>query len=309
MNYTTMNYCVLSTDNIHTLNGVIYIPVGTPKATVQIIHGMSEHIELYEEFMRILAENGYVVWIHDQLGHGKTAGSVNNLGFFAENDGDKFLVDDAFAFAKDLLKNYSGLKHILFGHSMGSFVARLCSEKYPETADFLILAGTGGSQKAAPFGLAFTELGSKVRGNDFRSELTQKAFFDMYNHEFKKEENDYSWLTRDTEVIKRHINDEYFNFTFSLKAMNDLVTLSTNCNSDEWFEKFRKDLPTLIISGEKDPVGDNGKGVMEVFKNLESHGVEDLSFKLYSECRHELLNELNKEEVFQDILHWIKNRI
>ena len=308
MKYTTVEHTAKSTDNIHILHGKIFIPIGTPKATVQIIHGMSEHTEIYEEFMGILAENGYVAFIHDQLGHGKTAGSVEKLGFFAEENGDVILVDDAYNFAAELLDSYKGLKHILFGHSMGSFVARICSEKYPEMADGLIMEGTGGSQKGSQFGLAITDFGSKVKGLDYKSELTQKVFFDIYNYEFKEEKNDYSWITRDKDIIQQHINDEYFNFTFSLKAMNDLVMLSTKCNSDEWFDNYRKDLPTLIISGEKDPVGENGRGVMEIFKNLESRGVGDLSFKLYSECRHELIHELNKEEVFEDILCWIGNR-
>ena len=279
MKYTTVEHTAKSTDNIHTLYGKIYIPIGTPKATIQIIHGMSEHTELYDEFMSILAENGYVAFIHDQLGHGKTAGSVDKLGFFAEENGDKILVDDAYSFAAELLESYKGLKHILFGHSMGSFVARICSEKYPEMADGIIIAGTGGSQKGSQLGLAITDLGSKVKGLDYKSELTQKVFFDIYNYEFKEEKNDYSWITRDKDIIEKHKNDEYFNFTF------------------------------LIISGEKDPVGENGRGVMEVFKNLEKREVSDLSFKLYSECRHELLNELNREEVFEDILCWIGNRI
>ncbi len=309
MKFTTEKYIVPSTDGIHYLNGIIYIPIGTPKATVQIIHGMSEHVELYEEFMGKLAENGYAAFIHDQLGHGKTAGSLDDLGFFAEKDGDVFLVDDAFAFSEDLLNSYRGLDHILFGHSMGSFAARICAEKYPQMADMLIIEGTGGPQKGASLGMAIAEFGSLIKGTDHRADLTQKVFYDIYNHEFKEEDNDFSWLTRDRETIERHTNDEYFNFTFSWKAMYDLMTLLTKCNSDEWFDNFRTDIPTLIISGEKDPVGENGKGVLEVFKRLEEKGVGDLSFKLYGDCRHELLNELNKNDVMNDILTWIDNRI
>ncbi|MBQ3970165.1 MAG: alpha/beta fold hydrolase [Clostridia bacterium] len=309
MNYTTVEHTAKSNDEQHTLYGKIYVPIGTPRATVQIIHGMSEHIELYEELSDKLAKQGFAVIIYDQLGHGKTAGALENLGFFAEENGDRILVEDAFGFVRELLEDYSGIPHILFGHSMGSFVARICAEKYPQMADALIIAGTGGPQKAAPLGLAITDLGSKVKGTEYRSDLTQKAFMDIYNTEFKEEKNDYSWLTRDPETILRHTNDERFNFTFSLKAMNDLVMLSTECNSEQWFDEYRKDLPTLIISGEKDPVGENGKGVMEVFKNLESRGVSDLSFKLYRDCRHELLNELNKEEIMDEIICWINNRI
>lgn len=309
MRFTVIERYVQSSDGIHNIHGKLYIPLGTPRATVQIVHGLSEYAGHYDEFMSFLAQRGFVVFAHDHLGHGQTADGADELGFIAEKNGDKYLVADAYNFAHELLENYKGLKHILFGHSMGSFVSRICSEIFPNMADLLILEGTGGPQPLAPLGLALSELGGMLRGPEYRSNIPQKLFVGRCNHCFRFEKSDYSWISRNAEYVKEVGEDDYRNFTFSVSGMHDLVMLSTECNSDEWFDNFRKDLPTLIISGEKDPVGDNGKGVYEVFKKLEDRGVEDLSFKLYRDCRHELLNELNKDEVMNDILCWIENRI
>lgn len=309
MDFITVERTVPSNDGIHTVYGKIYIPVGTPKATIQIVHGMSEHIGRYEDFMSFMASHGFAVFAHDHLGHGKTAGDNANLGFIAEENGDSLLVDDVKSYGDLFLKDYNGIPHIVFGHSMGSFISRIYCEKYPENSDMLILSGTGGPQPLAPVGLAVTEFGGKVRGAEYKSEVSLKLIFNAYNQNFRDENCEHSWLTRDKESVDAYENDEQCNYQFSVKSLNDLVQLSTQCNSNEWFKNYRKDLPTLIISGELDPVGDNGRGVLEVYKRLQENEVKDLTFKLYSECRHELLNELNKDEVKNDILTWINNRI
>lgn len=300
-----MTHSIKSADGIHTLNGIIYVPVGTVKATVQIIHGMCQHIELYDEFMSRLAENGYACFAHDQLGHGKTAGTTEGLGFFAEEDGDKLLVRDAYRFACEFVGDYSGVKHFVFGHSMGSFTARILSVEHPDIVDGMILAGTSGIQKAAPIGIAFTDVKSRVQGGDHRSESAQRLFYDMYNQHFRAENRDYSWLSTLPEEIEAHEKDELFNFTFSVKAMNDVVRLCSECSSDEWFSNFRRDCPTLMLSGENDPLGDFGRGVLEVYKRLSAISPDNVTFKLYSNARHELLHEYCKNTVIADILKWI----
>ena len=309
MRYTTLEVQTHSNDNVHTLYGKIYIPIGTPKATFQIIHGMSEHIELYDEFMSKLARCGYVVLIHDQLGHGKTSEGIDKLGFFAQKNGDTLLVEDAYSFAREFLSDYSGLKHILFGHSMGSFIARICCEKYSDMCDMLILSGTGGHQKGSGLGIAVTHAGGRVYGEEYRSEISQKLFLDYCNIQFRDDQNDYAWTTSDISVQKHHLEDKYYNFVFSVKAMNDVVTLIVNCNSEEWYDTYRTDLQTLILSGEKDPVGDYGKGVLEVYKKLKERGVRDITLKLYKDRRHELLHEINRYEVCDDIIMWLAHRL
>ena len=290
------------------LNGIIYVPIGTVKATVQIIHGMCEHIELYDEFMSVLAENGIAAFACDQLGHGRTA-LENELGFIAAEHGSELLINDAYLFAKEFVGDYSGVPHFIFGHSMGSFTARIVSERYPEICGGLILAGTSGPQPAALLGRAVTDIEGIVRGADHRSESSQKLFYNLYNRRFRGERRDYAWLSHDADVISEHENDELFNFTYSVGAMNDVVRLCLLCNEDEWYDNFRKDCPALIISGEEDPLGGYGKGVLEVFRRLDKTAPGNITFKLYSGARHELLREGCKYGVTADILAWINRYI
>lgn len=306
MRYVKLPHSIKSADGVHTLNGVIYVPVGTVRATVQIIHGMCEHIELYDELMSTLAKQGYACFAHDQLGHGKTAGGTEHLGFFAEENGGALLVEDAHLFAREFLPDYGGVKHFVFGHSMGTFTARICSERFPEDVDGMVLAGTSGVQRAAPLGIAVTDIKSRVQGEEHRSESAQRMFYDMYNRRFAGEKRDYSWLSTKEDVISAHEQDELFNFTFSIKAMNDVVRLCFECSSDEWFANFRKDCPTLLISGEHDPLGNFGKGVLEVYKRLSAVSPENVTFKLYSGARHELLHESCTPTVIADVLSWLQ---
>ena len=307
MRYTTVSHTIKSSDGIHDLNGIIYLPIGTPKATVQIIHGLCEHIELYDEFMSELAKNGIVCFAHDQLGHGRTAFSIDDLGKFADKNGDDLLIIDAHRFSEEFIGEFTCMKHFVFGHSMGSFPARICSELFPEMADGLILAGTSGPQRAAPLGIAFTDIKSKVLGGDHRSESDQQLCYGIYNHEFRDEKRDYSWLSCDSSVIDDHEKDEYFNFTFSVKAMNDVVRLCSRCNTDEWFAHYSSDCPALIISGENDPLGNFGKGALETYKRMSAVAGDNITFKLYRNARHELLHDHCRYSVMSDILTWIQS--
>ena len=304
MKYTTSVVKCPSTDGIHTLYGKIYIPIGTPKAVVQIIHGMSEHTSSYTEFADRLAKNGFVVYVYDQLGHGRTARTPDELGFFAKHGGSDILINDAVHTANVILKDYTGIKRILYGHSMGSFTARLCAAKYPQMVDMLILEGTSGIQHGAALGLALTNAAKRVKGAEYRSEITQKIFLNVYNRDFKEKRNDYEWTSSDCKVTEEHSKDPYYNFTFSISAMQDVVDLCTRCNCDKWYKSINKKMPVLILSGEKDPVGSYGKGVSEVYNKLKENGVKDVTLKLYKACRHELLHDVCKEQVIADVIQF-----
>ena len=310
MKFTKVPCPVKSADGAHTLNGIIYVPIGTVKAAVMIIHGLCEHIELYDRFMTKLAENGIAAFAYDQQGHGKTAAASSELGFFAEDDGAQLLIDDAHIFAEEVFADYTGIPRLVFGHSMGTFTARLLCEEYPGTVDGLILAGTSGRQPGAALSIALTDVKSRVQGGAHRSQSAQRLFYDIYNLTFRDESKDYSWLSTLPEVIEEHENDELFNFTFSVKGMNDIVRLCTRCSTDEWYENFPKDCPVLLISGEHDPLGNFGKGVLEVYKRLKDVTSEDnVTLKLYRNARHELLHEYCTETVINDIITWIERKV
>lgn len=203
-----------------------------------------------------------------------------------------------------MTKAYPAVKHIAFGHSMGSFVVRCFDARYPELSSASVYMGTGGTNDAAGIGIKVADLIAHIKGAHHRSEFMDKLAFGKYNVKFEKRTS-YDWLTRDQAIVNQYIADPLCGYLFTIKGMADLLHLNTAANSDEWYEKVRKDLPILLISGAEDPVGEYAKGIDEVYNKLLQSGHTAVEEKLYSECRHEVLNELNKEEVYEDIYSFI----
>ena len=293
---------VLSTDGIHTLYGKVYVPDGQIHGIVQIVHGKSEHIDRYERFMAVLAENGYVACGHNHIGH-KNSSSDEELGFFGYDSGFRHLINDVIAFGDDVAGQFEGVKRYLFGHSMGSFIVRLSVLKNADKLSGLIICGTGGPQKAAPAGLMLCNLITLLKGGRHVSPLMEKLTFSGFSKRFEKD-NPNSWLSTDTQEVKKFSQDRYSGFPFTVCAMHDLIKLNSLCNKPIWSQAISKELPIFIISGKDDPVGDYGRGVLTVYNRLKKAGC-NVSVKLYPGARHELLNEFCKDEVISDILNFI----
>ena len=294
---------VKSTDNIHTLVGKIYIPSGEIKGLFHIVHGMTEHIERYDDLMSYLAENGYVAFGYDHLGHGKTARDDSELGFFASNSGWKILVRDVAAVSKVVKDMYPEYPLTLYGHSMGSFIARITAEYFPELYNKLIICGSGAKNPMAPAGLFLTSVIGSIMGKKHISKLVLQMAFGGYRKAFKND-GPHGWLTKDLKLIEKYQNDKFCTFSFTVSAMHDLIKLNSVCNSKQWFENINKQMPIFIISGDKDPVGDFGKGITKVYEKLKLSGA-NVSCKLYENCRHEIHNDTCREEVKADILAFI----
>lgn len=307
MSYEIKAIEVQSTDNIHTLKGIIYIPDGEIKGVFHIVHGMCEYIERYAHIFAALAERGYVCCGYDNLGHGKTARDENELGFIAHRDGWKYLVRDVKAFEDAVKKLYPDKPLYLMGHSMGSFIARIAAENYGNEIEKFIICGTGGLNPAAPFGLFATDIIRLLRGEKHRSRLVNKLAFGAYNKRFDGD-SDFEWITKDRDVITKYAADKYCNFKFTVSAMHDLVKLNQLSNRPAWFKNLRKDLPILLISGSDDPVGDYGKGVTRVYERLKAAGLEDVNLRLYDGCRHEIHNDACKDTVIKDIAEFIERQ-
>ncbi len=302
--FHTFDKSVPSTDKVHMLKGVVYVPEGEIKAIVQVVHGMEEHIGRYDPFLRFLAQRGFLAFGYDHLGHGRTAIKSEELGFFARKNGDQILVDDVHAFFSQIKAQYPGHTFILFGHSMGSFIARLVAAQYGSELDGLILSGTGSANSAVGAGLAVSRLVRLLRGSHYVSDRLEGIAFTKYNDRFP-EQDDYAWLTRNPEIRAAYAADPFCNFHFSVSALQDLARLNRRCNAPACFEATPAELPIFLISGAEDPVGDYGEGVKKVMRAYERRGIAHLSMKLYDGCRHELLNELNQEEVYADILSFL----
>ena len=301
------NFKLPSTRGDTELNCYRWIPEGRVRATVQLSHGMIEHILRYSDFAEFLNSNGIAVYGHDHLGHGNT--TPDDLGFIAETDGDVVIVDDLFEVTKVVESEYPGIPHILLGHSMGSFVARRYITKYGDHLDGAIIVGTGNqSPMSVRFGLFIANYLCRHKGTHYVSPFLNKVILESNDKRFDEPEMRNRWISRDPESVRRYNEDPFCTFRFTSAGFRDLLTMIRRIESGEDFDRIPKDLPIILLSGSDDPIGDFGKGVEKARKALEDAGLRP-EMKLYPGARHEILNETNRQEVYSDILAWIERVI
>ncbi len=302
-------YSFKSATGVCTIHGCEYIPDDEVKAVIVIHHGMAEHQERYRGFIEFLTANGIAVFMHDMANHGKSNQNFKETGYFGEKDGYKFLVKDLKTTFDRAKAAYPDKKIIAMGHSMGSFITRCFTAWYAD-AGFAgaIYMGTGGSNPAAAAGDILSAFLAKMQGSKHKSKFIDKMTFGTYNKNFEGRTG-FDWLTRDDKIVDRYISDDYCGFLFTVQGMNDLIKLNINANSPEWYNSVPKDIPILVISGEMDPVGNYGAGLREVHTKLLESGHSQAQLKLYEGGRHEILNEINKDEVYADILAFVENTV
>lgn len=290
---------VPSSDGVHLLKGKVYFPEGEIKGYLHIVHGMTEHVGRYHEFMEKMASRGFLVFGFDNLGHGRTANYKSELGFIAHKEGYKLLIKDIEKFSSQIFKEYGSYPYYLMGHSMGSFIVRVAIVS-TVSPDKVILSGTGGKNHLAGLGIAFTKFLKFFKGDKHVSKLLDKIVFGSYNKKFKNENHKRSFITSDENLRKKYDKDELYNFRFGLSAMQDLITLNKIANSNKFYKNVDDGCKILIISGKDDPVSKFGKGVKQVYKKLSKNGV-NTKLNLY-DGRHEIFSEpLVKERVIKDI--------
>ena len=287
-----------------------HTPEQAAKAIVIIAHGMAEHAQRYDNFAGFLNKSAYVVYALDQRGHGKTAGSVENLGFFAENDGWQKVTDDLGKLVDLSKSENNNLPVFLLGHSMGTFVVRTYISQQSENISGAILSGTTGSAGLlGKVGIALTGLIMLFKKKNSLSPLMNKLSFGDFNKPFKPNRTEFDWLSRDDEQVDKYINDPYCGTVFSVGFYNDMMKGLELVNKTETANKVRKDLPLYLFAGDKDPVSKNGKQVNDVFEMYKNTGISDISIKLYENARHETLNETNNKDVYNDVLAWLDSKV
>lgn len=307
MSFEHIEVSFKSSDGTHSAHGDIYVPKDAPiKGVLQISHGMTDYVGRYEEMARFITARGFVFAGHCHVGHGQSVSSTDELGFFALKHGVEILIGDMLLMNGLLKMRFPGIPIIVMGHSMGSLIARLFVAQHPEAASALIIHGTSGPNKAVFAGKALVSVMSLFKGKKYRSNFIKKLASGKYNKKFPKEEGPNSWLTRDTQLANKKLADPLGNYTFTLSAYGDLFKLVDRANSKRWFDSYPKGVPTLIISGDMDPVGGYGKGVRYVYSELLRRGHENLTLKLFEGARHELFNEINREEIFFYIVSWME---
>ena len=294
-----------SSDGKNTIHAELFVPSDNNiSAVVQISHGMMDYVGRYRGMAEAFCAKGIALCGHDHLGHGDSVKTPDDYGFFARKNGYDFVIDDVKRMNDLIRKEFPGVPVVLLGHSMGSFIARLYSVKYADSIDGLIIHGTAGPNPATGAGLLLVKLLRAVKGERHRSKFVCSMADGGYNKGFDPAEGDGAWLTRDPSMVADRVGNPKNDFIFTLAGYEDLFTVLGNCNSADWFVKFPKKLPTLVISGENDPVGGFGKGVRYVYDNLKKNGA-DVELKLYEGARHELFMETNREEVFSDLIKWV----
>jgi alpha-beta hydrolase superfamily lysophospholipase len=280
------------------------------RAVIQIVHGMAEHAARFNEFADFLTKNGLVVYADDHRGHGKTAGSLDNVGFFAEKDGWDLVVNDEFELTQKIKNENRGLPVYLLGLSMGTLIIRDYIMTHGDYINGVILSGTSSDPGVmAYFGKLIAKWQIKHNGCRVKSPLLDKLSFGKFNSYFKPNRTPFDWLSANKENVDRYIADPYCGSVFSAGFFYDLIYGVKKVNLLKNIKKVPKNLPIFLISGEEDPVGNFTKGVMKVFNDYKKSGIRDLNYKFYPGLRHEILNETNRQEVYNDIMTWLNKHI
>ncbi len=309
--YKTEELRFPSSDGTHTVYARVYLPTDTSaiRGIVQLAHGMCEHIGRYEEMGVFFAKNGYVFCGNDHLGHGNTAISPEELGFFMKEDGVDTVISDLFKLTRIMHGRFLDKPLFLMGHSMGSFLVRIYATTYARYLSGLLVLGTGGPNPLLPVGRALAKTIAAFRGKKHRSQLLRGLAHAGYLSRCGKNPAPTAWLSTDENRIAAFGKDEKCGFTFSVGAYLDLFEMLGRANDKTAYTSIPKTLPVCILSGDKDPVGAYGKGVTEVHDKLLKEGCAEVSCILYPNMRHEILNEIGRETVYTDIISFLNRQI
>ncbi len=297
-----------SRDRQTMLHAIRWIPEGEPIAILQIIHGMQEYVDRYDEFANYLAEKGILVIGNDHLGHGGSVGERGTYGYFCKNDAATVLVRDAHRLKKMTQEDYPGIPCFILGHSFGSFVAREYLTRYGTGIKGAIIQGTaympGGTVKSLSGLVSFLTV---IMGEKYRSSMVNNMAFKGYLKKIPNPRTKQDWLSHNEASVDKYIADPACNFVFTLNGFKTMAELLKRIQDTDKMEDIPKDLPILITAGKEDPVGDYGVAPEKLFNIYQNDlKIKDVELKLYEGMRHELQQEIGREQVFADQFNWIK---
>ena len=304
-----IDFTLPSTVPGRTLHAFRCIPEGEVRAIVQLSHGMVEFIDRYKPLAEDLAGRGILVTGHDHLGHGGSIRTKDDYGYFAQPDGNRAVLDDLHAMTTLTKQLYPGVPYFLLGHSMGSFYARQYLCEYGAELDGAILMGTGYQPKAlVTLARTVCRVLAVFFGWQHRSKLVRDLSFLGYNKGLEGR-TPHDWLNRDQAEVDKYRADERCMFTFTLNAYYSMFTGILRLYDPDFLNRMPKDLPLLFLAGDADPVGEQSKGVQRAIDSLKAVGVQNITQKFYPGARHELLMEINRQEVFADIGNWLDQQL
>ena len=300
-----------SCDGQHEIFSSLWLPdEGQPKAVVQLVHGISEYVNRYDALARYLAGHGFAVCGEDHLGHGRTGKQDSRFGYFARHDGWTLVTADVRALRQLMGEKYPDVPYFLLGHSMGSFLTRTYLCRYPGEVSGAILSGTGQEPSLiVGAGKLLASLISRFRGPEHISPLVHSLALGAYNKQFAPNRTTADWISRDETVVDTYLADPFCQVMPTVGLYRDMLGGLQYIASRRALSQMDPDTPVYLYSGDQDPVGANGAGVKKVYGYFETYGTKDLTMKLYENGRHEMHNELNKDEVFADIMAWLEEHI
>jgi alpha-beta hydrolase superfamily lysophospholipase len=299
-----------SHDNASTIHALIWEPESTaavPRGIIQIIHGASEHCTRYRHFASFLTNAGFIVCADDHIGHGKSAGSEENLGHLPVKGGLDALIDDEHQLRQTVAARYpQETPYIMLGHSMGSFMLRAYIARYGAGLAAAILSGTGHQAAGlSAFGNFASRLIARFRGPTHHSNFLHNLGMGAFSQAIPDARTPLDWLSIDPAVVDAYIADEHCGMMFTAGGYATLTELTGDSVSPQNAARVPKELPLLFISGGKDPVGENGAAVIKAAQLYRDAGVNRVDLKIYEDLRHEILNEPTRETIYQDIIDWL----
>lgn len=283
-----------------------WLPETTPKRVVQIAHGMCEHSGRYAPFAKVLVDAGYAVYASDRRGHGLTAKKPEDLGHLAGKNGWNLALQDLLSLTETIHQQHPAIPVFLLGHSMGSFLAQHYLMLYANTIQGVILMGTNG--RVGPLlwiGKCVNRFELWRQGPKGRSSWTATLSFGAYNQAFKPNRTPFDWISRDPVEVDRYIQDPFCGFKCTNQFWYDLMQGLEEIQNPKNIARIPKECPILILAGCQDPVGNNTKGVKKLIAAYQAAELKHILYRFYPGSRHELLNESNRLDVYQDIIHWL----
>lgn len=299
-----------SKDKITQIHAIRWVPEGTPRAILQICHGMQEYIDRYDDFASFLMEQGIYVVGNDHLGHGLSVVSEDRHGYFSAERGNERVIKDIHNLRLNTMMSNLHIPYFMLGHSMGSFLVRQYIRQFGDGLAGVIIMGTG-AQSSLTLAAAKTicRIIASSRGWEYRSKLVNDLACGSYNKRFEPARTAHEWLTKDAAIVDKYEADPWCTFRFTLNAYYNMFCGIQAAQSRERIKAIPRDLPLLLVSGTEDPVGSFGKGVKAVQDQYRQCGMRDVRMKLYEGDRHEILNETDRQVVYQDLLDWMEERL
>ncbi|MCI9378308.1 MAG: alpha/beta hydrolase [Eubacterium sp.] len=303
------DFYFLSSDQKTKLHAIKWMPDEKGyHAILQITHGMQEYIGRYREFAEYFVKKGFLVVGHDCLGHGDSVQDVDEYGFFSEKHPSGTLIRDMHTFRMLVQKENKGKPYFMLGHSMGSYMLRKYITRYSKGLSGAVIVGTGCMpDRLMRVGMGTCRALAKRYGWHYRSRFVKAlSFMGPYRqYDVTGQAIEKNWLTKDLRIARAFYKDPKCCFDFTVNGYYGLMEAVYYDNQVKNVLKVSKDLPILIVSGDKDPVGDMGKGTIKVYRQYKKAGITDLSLKLYAGDRHEILNETDRKAVYSDIYKWV----